>query len=422
MNTFWMGYELKSPIVLASLTPISHSRIEEHCGFIKNAFKYGAGAVVLGSINPSYVGNPDINYTQNDLLCINTDLYKDSMHESMMAISLIGPPFPNLTSVEYGVNLMKTLKREVKDGVIIGSIINSGTIDEIEKTAERLIENGANAIELNLSCPNINNEDSKISTNEVTFELIKKIYGITNKPLSLKFSPASNYDFILNNEKIMKMISGLTINNAYLGLVPPDIVSKKSPFKRSDYWSPSGIYGPFERMLTYHSLYSIQRKTKHYGIDISCVGGLVDGNHVIEAILLGASTIQLSSGVLWKSAKLIEESRIVLEQYMKEHNYESIVDFKGKSLDYIVNVTADIIEYQSDGKKLNYQMPTPYVIDSECNICLECVDCGCLAISYNENISNKININKELCSGCGFCIQKCRFGAIQRTLKIDANP
>ena len=412
MNCEWLGFNLSSPVVLASLTPISHSRIEEHFNFIRDAFNFGAGAAVLGSINPSYIGHPDYNYTQNDLLCINSDLYVNHPHKSMMAISLIGPPFPNLTSVEYGINLIKHLRNGIKDAILIGSIINSGTSEEITRAAVRIIENGANAIELNLSCPNMKISDSKIKITGVTSRLIKKICDIVEKPISLKLSPTTNYDYILDDKKTMSMISGITINNAYLGLVPPDIKSTKSPFNRSDYWSPTGIYGPFERMLTYYSLYTIQQKTKKYGIDISCVGGLVEGRHVIEAILLGASTVQLSSGILWKSTRLIEQSNTILYEYMKENGYESLEEFRGKSLDYIVDSTADVEEYKSGGEKLKWQMPIPHILENRCKVCLECINSSCLALSI-DNIG-KVIINADLCSGCGFCIQKCRFNAIKR--------
>jgi dihydroorotate dehydrogenase/Pyruvate/2-oxoacid:ferredoxin oxidoreductase delta subunit len=413
MNVHWMGYKLTSPIVLASLTPISHSRIEEHTQFIKSAFECGAGAVVLGSIYPSYVGCSDFNYTQNDLICINSGLYENLAHESMMAISLIGPPYPNLASVEYGINLIKNVRVAIKNGTIIGSIINFGSIDEITKIAIRLIENGADGIELNLSCPNIINSNSKITMTDVNSELIYKIHEVTEKPISLKLSPIINYDNIFSNENLMSKISGITVNNAYLGLVPPDINSTKSPFKRSDYWSPSGIYGPFERMLTYYSLYSIQQKTKQYNIDISCVGGLVDGKHVIEAILLGACTIQLSSGVLWKSTKLIESSNAILKKYMEDNNYNSVETFKGKSLEYILDSVVDINEYKSDGERLSYQMPTPHVLYDKCTGCSVCINSSCLALSF-DNITRKANINEDLCSGCGFCIQKCINSAIIR--------
>ena len=211
MTASWLGFELTTPIVLASLTPISHARIREHVDFIKSAFKYGAGAVVLGSVNPCYIGNPNYNYTHNDLLCIKSGLY--DTFESMMAISLIGPPYPNLSSVEYGVNLVKNLRKEIKNDIIVGSVINMGGISDVVMTATQLVESGVNAIELNLSCPNVNTDTMAVATG--VEEVIKEIYDKTKVPISLKFSPTMNYSYLLDNNVVMKIISAITVNNAY---------------------------------------------------------------------------------------------------------------------------------------------------------------------------------------------------------------
>lgn len=199
----------------------------------------------------------------------------------------------------------------------------------------------------------------------------------------------------------------------HLGLVPPNIHTTRSPFGRGSCWSPSGVYGPFERMLTYYSLYSVQKKIKQHDINVSCVGGLVNGDHVIEAILLGADTVQLSSGILWKSLKLIQQANQVLKKYMRVHEYEFLDDFRGKSLEYIADSAGEIKEYTSVEGMRNNQMSQPYILESECKLCLECINSSCFALSFDD-IVGRVLFDADLCSGCGFCIHKCRFGAVKR--------
>lgn len=54
LSSNWMGINLKSPVILASITLFSKVRKNEHLEYYKKAVNYGAGAIVLPSVNPAY--------------------------------------------------------------------------------------------------------------------------------------------------------------------------------------------------------------------------------------------------------------------------------------------------------------------------------------------------------------------------------
>lgn len=53
---------------------------------------------------------------------------------------------------------------------------------------------------------------------------------------------------------------------------------------------------------------------------------------------------------------------------------------------------------------------TPYKIE-DCKYCKMCLKIGCPAI---ENLGTEVRINPELCTGCGVCVQLCKFNAIKK--------
>jgi indolepyruvate ferredoxin oxidoreductase alpha subunit len=81
--------------------------------------------------------------------------------------------------------------------------------------------------------------------------------------------------------------------------------------------------------------------------------------------------------------------------------------FSGPSV-VVLRHQCSLLERKS-GRKEHY-----VVVDSKCNGCLLCVRndyFGCPAFYIEEGTSR---IDELLCSGCGFCVQVCPFGAIER--------
>ena len=394
----WMSLKLSSPIVVASLTPFSKARIEEHINFISKAISFGAGAVVLPSINPSRHGSSEMNEVIIDTQIINTGIRKNDA----MAFSLLGPTVPNIVSIEYGLKLALESKRTFKDFPIIASIACIGNDEIIVDVVSELVNTHIDGIELNCSCPNAETLEGdfrgRISV------LISRIREVTNIPLSLKISPYYDYSKIIydNGAKI----NGITISNAYIGLVPPSLNNYSfSPYKKTERWAPGGIYGPFEKELTFYQLYGFKEIAKELSLDIACVGGIVNGDDAVQAILLGATIVEISSGIVWNGLQIIKRMNEKLVSYLDTNNSRKIIDIRGKALFKIEKCADDL---SSDIKHA--------VSKIDHKKCHQCVECNCLnrlCFALYRDGTNKIQIDSDLCSGCGWCVSSCMHKAIE---------
>ena len=82
---------------------------------------------------------------------------------------------------------------------------------------------------------------------------------------------------------------------------------------------------------------------------ISAIGGIETGEDAAQFILLGADTIQVCTGVMKLGYECIKPMQEGLLAFMEKHQFETVQDFKGKSLDYFTS-HADLVRRQAERK------------------------------------------------------------------------
>ncbi len=398
----WMGLNLNSPFILASISLMSNISVDKQVNYFQNIVKMGAGAIILPSVNPAR-GNSKENDLFNKMLLDSIPLKTGIEKNDAMAFTVFGPTYSNLITLNYGVNLAKKTKNSVSIPVI-GSVANIGRREEILRAVDALSCIAIDGIELNFSCPNVISEGNGSNLN---LEILQEIRRKTKLPISLKLPPDSTEYSIF--KEITDEINSVTVSNAYLGIVPPEINDLKGPFyKINDKWAPSGIYGPFERYLTYYRLYKMNKIAVTKKLDLACVGGIVEPENGIEAIMLGASVVQLSSAVAWKRINIFKSFNEKLKNY---NIFPNVNEMKGQALKHILNSADSAFSYK------NVQIKSKLIAnidETKCAGCGNCCDRMCLALELkiNANGIKKAHVNKDLCSGCRWCYNFCHRNAI----------
>ncbi|HUE36954.1 MAG TPA: hypothetical protein VMO20_06150, partial [Candidatus Acidoferrum sp.] len=85
------------------------------------------------------------------------------------------------------------------------------------------------------------------------------------------------------------------------------------------------------------------------GRSLSAIGGVESGNDAAEFILLGADTVQVCTGVMKFGYEHLKPMCEQLLVFMEKHKFETLADFKGKSLDYFTT-HADLVKRQGERK------------------------------------------------------------------------
>jgi dihydropyrimidine dehydrogenase (NAD+) subunit PreA len=163
-----------------------------------------------------------------------------------------------------------------------------------------------------------------------------------------------------------------------------------------------GLCGPVVKPLGLRFVSQIAKA--HPTIPISGIGGIEDWSSAVEYLMVGASTLQVCTAVMWHGFSIINDMTSGLSDFMERKGYESLDSMVGKALPKITSWTA-----------LTKLPPVVARIDTEkCTGCKECVvacaDGGFVAIQMRDNVAI---VNNEKCDGCGLCAVVCDFDAVE---------
>jgi dihydropyrimidine dehydrogenase (NAD+) subunit PreA len=240
---------------------------------------------------------------------------------------------------------------------------------------------------------------------EILYEVTKVCVEAVNIPVGLKPVAEAGFPKCVALAKLAAEAGAAYVGNITtpLSVAPPNIYEKgRSPWEKVNFpINPfCGTSGPTDR---YHCRKTVTTVAL-FGpeIDIMGIGGIVNPEHVIETMMLGAKTVALSSGFFWKGRKLLTDSIDLLNRFMEEQGYEKVEDLVGLGLQYVKPVD-NTIDWEED--KIAAR------VDKEkCSRCGTCWDSYCPVPLEGED--GYPHISETNCQGCGFCISICPTDAI----------
>jgi len=208
-------------------------------------------------------------------------------------------------------------KVNIKGVKTIVSISGNNT-DEIKKMTEMLMDKRVEAIELNLSCPNVNRENRMVSQSpEDTYRFVKAAKDIAkNITIIAKLSPSVTdiTEIALSAERGGADAIGL-INTVKAMAVD---IEKKRVIE-------GGLSGPAIKPVGLKAVYDVYKKVK---VPLIGIGGITTGEDALEYILIGASAIETGSG-FFSNPYLIDLIYETLTRFLKENNLKKVIDATG---------------------------------------------------------------------------------------------
>jgi dihydroorotate dehydrogenase len=85
-------------------------------------------------------------------------------------------------------------------------------------------------------------------------------------------------------------------------------------------------------------------------VSISGIGGIESSHDALEFMLLGASTVQLCTGVMLHGVKMVDELQAGLEKFMVDKGFASVSEIVGKSLAYF-STHMDLVQRMKAAKR-----------------------------------------------------------------------
>lgn len=200
--------------------------------------------------------------------------------------------------------------------------IAGNTIDEYCEMARLLSEADIDAIELNVSCPNVKagcvafgNSPSGIG------EITSQVRKYCSRPLIVKLTPNVGNIAEIAAAAEDAGADALSLINTLLGMAI-DIETRRPILANNT----GGLSGPAVKPVAVRMVYEVSRAVK---IPVIGMGGISNGNDAVEFLLAGASAVMVgTAGLIYPDAciKVCEG----IEKYMQRHGLHQISNITGK--------------------------------------------------------------------------------------------
>ena len=198
------------------------------------------------------------------------------------------------------------------------------TIDEYVDLASALSKvNRVDALEMNVSCPNVEQGGARLSSDPVTLkQVVESVRKVSNKFLIIKLSPNVKDITGLALAAEEGGADALSLINTFVGL-KVDVESGR-PWLAN---ITGGVSGPAIKPMALAMVYETARAVK---IPVIGIGGISSVEDALEFLMAGASAIQIGT------ANYIDPSITIkvidgLRGYCKKNNLKSLADLPSLS-------------------------------------------------------------------------------------------
>jgi dihydroorotate dehydrogenase (NAD+) catalytic subunit len=177
--------------------------------------------------------------------------------------------------------LSETLPRLAGLGIPIWVSVGGFSAPDYAETCERLGGEEVAAIELNLSCPNVDEVPESVT------ETVAAARAVTTKPLYAKLSPAVADLAETARAAEAAGADGLSLVNTIRGLALDEHTLRPVLARGA-----GGLSGPALRPVALAAVHACRRATD---LPIVGMGGVATGRHVLELLAAGASDVALGT-------------------------------------------------------------------------------------------------------------------------------
>ncbi len=390
----FVNLPFKNPFMLSSAPPSLDARR------VIRAAKLGWGGVVLKTVTEEPTVDPR---TRLGVLRQNGKLV------GMNNIELLSRhPLETWTD-----SWIPKIKQEApSDFIVIASIMSGPEPEGWTTLANTMSETGVDALELNVSCPHGSPEKHMGAFIGQNPELVERVTRAAKKgtklPILVKLTPNVTDIVPIAQAAVKGGADALSAINTVESLIGVDIeTATPYPFAyNQDLSEPQSTYGgycgPAIRPLGLRFVSQIAKAIPT--VPISGIGGIENWNNAVEYLMVGATTLQICTAVMWYGFGIIRNLTKNLVDFMKRKGYEKIENMIGKALPKITSWTA----LPKLPPVIAYIIPEKCILGKECRIA--CADAGYQAIRME---GNKLVVNPEKCDGCGLCAVVCGENAVE---------
>ncbi len=234
-------------------------------------------------------------------------------------INAIGLQNPGADSVINDImpNLDKTETRFIIN-------ISGSSVEEYGEIAKRFEDTDIDAIEINISCPNVKEGGVAFGNDpDMSYRVVDICRKNTTKPIITKLSPNQTDIALSAGRCIDAGTDGLAVINTLMGM-SIDTQTRKPVIGNNQ----GGLSGPAIKPVALLKVHQVYQVSKNHNIPIIGQGGIATANDAIEFIIAGAQTVGVGTALFYDPL-VCNKINDGISQYLSDNQLTSINDLVG---------------------------------------------------------------------------------------------
>src|SRR3990170_2248780 len=293
------GLKLSNPTMLAAgILGLSGASLRE-------VAEKGAGALVTKSV----CMKPRAGYANPTIVQVDCGL--------LNAIGLANSGAPDFAEE------IRKLKNDGLSVPLIASVFGFSS-EEFAKAARILTRAGANAVELNVSCPHVERTGSEIGQNPAfVADVVKNVKGAVNKPVIVKLTP-NVADIVEVAGVAVKAGADAVVAINTVRAMAIDVETAKPILANTI----GGLSGSAIRPIAVRCVYELYESVK---VSIIGCGGISNWQDAVEFMLAGASAVQVGTAIASEGLGVFKSVCKGIDAYLHDNGLKSVREIVGLS-------------------------------------------------------------------------------------------
>ena len=202
--------------------------------------------------------------------------------------------------------------------------VSGSTIEEYAEVTRVFDDSPIDAIEINISCPNVKEGGVAFGNNpEMSARVVAACRKMTTKPIITKLSP-NQTDIAENARRCLEAGSdAFAVINTLMGMAID--IERRQPVLGN---TQGGLSGPAIKPIALLKVFQVAQVCTPHGIPIIGQGGIVNAADAIEFMLAGASAVGIGTGLFYEPLVCAEINAGILE-YLDRHQFQQVSELVG---------------------------------------------------------------------------------------------
>ena len=202
--------------------------------------------------------------------------------------------------------------------------VSGSTVEEYEAVTRRFDDSPIDAIEINISCPNVKEGGVAFGNDpEMSARVVAACRKATSKPLITKLSP-NQTDIRENARRCIEAGSdGLAVINTVQGMAI-DAESRRPVIGNVQ----GGLSGPAIKPIALLKVHQVSEVARVHGVPIIGQGGIVSATDALEFIIAGATTVGVGTALFYDPLACIHINQGIAD-YLQRHGLDSVAQLSG---------------------------------------------------------------------------------------------